>query len=337
MKPTATLALWIALLVIAAACAPDGQSIALLQPFPTATPQVIIVTPEPSATILPTATATPTPLPSFTPTPTATPTPTLPACESAGGQILPFADFRSEIARETLPYRVYLPACYLEYQRRYPVVYLLHGLNQDETEWETIGVIEALEAGMRLRVLGPMILVMPDFGRIGIDNLFPPDPSYESVLLDELLPTIERTFCTIQNPTHRAIGGISRGGFWAYSVGLRHPEIFGVLGGHSASFDADNAPPAFNPLDLALDAPFLNDAGLRMYFDNAAADPAGRELETFSSRLSARGIPHTYVVNPVGGHDDEYWSSHVAEYVRFYGEQWARAANELPSCLEPSP
>jgi len=329
-------------IVLLSACAPDGQSIAFLAPFPTATPQVVIVTPEPTLTVPATATFTPTPLPSFTPTPAPTATPTLPACEAGGGQVLPFSDFRSTIAGATLPYRVYLPPCYLEYQRRYPIVYLLHGLNQDETEWETIGVIDALEQGMRLRVLGPMILVMPDFGRIGGENTFPPADSYESVLLDELIPTVERTFCTIQNPTHRALGGISRGGFWAVSVALRHPDLFGVIGGHSASFDATNAPPAFNPLDLALDAAFLPEAGLRIYIDNAAADPAGTELEIFSSRLSARGVPHTYVVNPVGGHDDDYWASHVAEYLRFYaGEDtesgWARTANELPSCFEPSP
>jgi enterochelin esterase-like enzyme len=310
---------------------------AVLAPFPTATPQIIIVTPEPTEPLPPTATYTPSPLPSLTPTPEPSPTATLPACEAGGGQVIAFDDFRSAIANERLPYRVYLPPCYLEYQRRYPYIILLHGLNQDETTWEEVGVIEALEQGMRLRVLGPMILVMPDFGRIGTENQFPPSSSYETVILDELVPSVERTFCVIENPRHRAIGGISRGGFWAFSIALRHPDVFGVIGGHSASFDAANAPPEFNPLDLALNAAFLPDAGLRIYIDNAAADPAGRDLELFSSRLSSRGVPHTYIVNPVGGHDEEYWSSHVAEYLRFYADPWARSANELPSCQEPSP
>ena len=321
------------LLLLLAAC----DSTALLAPFPTATPQIIIVEPTPPTPAPPTATFTPTPLPSLTPTPEPTPTPTLPPCEAAGGQIVPFAEFRSAAARENLPYQVYLPPCYLEYQRRYPVVYLLHGLNQNERTWESVGVIEALEQGMRLRVLGPMILVMPAFGRIGGLNQFPPDPSYETVLIEELLPAVERTFCVIENPRHRAIGGISRGGFWAVSAGLRHPDLFGLIGGHSASFDARNAPPAFNPLDLALSAPFLPESGMRIYLDNAASDPAGRDLELFSSRLSSRGVAHTYIVNPVGGHDEAYWAAHVAEYLRFYAEGWARSAAELPSCLEPSP
>jgi S-formylglutathione hydrolase FrmB len=330
MMPTRPLLFFLALLL--AAC-----DAALLAPFPTATPQIIIVPPTPPTPAPPTPTFTPPPPPSLTPTPTPTPTPTLPPCEAGSGQIVPFEDFRSAVARERLPYRVYLPPCYLEYQRRYPVVYLLHGLNQDERIWERIGTIEALEQGMRLRVLGPLILVMPSLGRIGGLNQFPPDPAYETVLLEELLPSVERTFCTVENARHRAIGGISRGGFWAFSIGLRHPDRFGRIGGHSAAFDARSAPPAFNPLDLALSAPFLPEAGVRIYLDNAAADPAGRELERFSSRLSSRGVAHTYVVNPVGGHDEAYWSAHVAEYLRFYAEGWARSAADLPSCLEPSP
>jgi S-formylglutathione hydrolase FrmB len=69
-----------------------------------------------------------------------------------------------------------------------------------------------------------------------------------------------------------------------------------------------------------------------MYIDNAAIDFVGANLELFSSRLSARGIPHTYIINPVGDHNDEYWSSHVNEYLAFYGRDWARDAADLPGC-----
>ena len=70
--------------------------------------------------------------------------------------------------------------------------------------------------------------------------------------LEELIPAVERDFCTRNDRDHRAIGGISRGGFWAYSLALRHPDIFGIVGGHSAAFDTGNAPPDSNPLELAL-------------------------------------------------------------------------------------
>ncbi len=308
-----------------------------LAPIPTPTPQVIIVTPEATATptLTPTVAATATPTPSPTPTETATQTPF--PCLEDGGQVIAFDEFRSEVAGENLRYRVYIPPCYVETQKRYPYVILLHGLRQTELEWENLGVVDALEQGMRLGVLGPMILVMPFFGTIGGRDSFPPDRSYETVILEELIPAIERDFCTWNAREYRAIGGISRGGFWAYSIAMRHPDLFGSVGGHSAAFDEENAPAANNPLELALNAAFLSEANLRMYLDNGAQDPVGTELQLFSSRLSARGIPHTYIINPSGDHSDEYWSAHVAEYLTFYGENWARSTSALPSCLEPSP
>lgn len=241
-------------------------------------------------------------------------------------------DFRSEVANETLPYRVYLPPCYIETQKRYPVIILLHGLGETEAQWDELGIDDTLDEGIRDGSLPPAILVLPFMGNIGNDNSFPPDDSYETVVMDELLPAIQRDFCTIDDRNQRAIGGISRGGFWAYSLALKHPDVFGIVGGHSAFFDSDIAPDDSDPLELALNTDFLIEANLRMYLDNGAVDYVGPNQELFSSRLSARGIPHTYIINPVGDHDNTYWSSHVAEYLAFYARDWARDAAALPSC-----
>lgn len=307
-------------------------SCASLAPIPTPTPVVIIVTPQPTETPTATPSRTPSPTSSPTTTPVATATATIIPCQAEGGQVLEFDDFRSTVAREQLPYRVYVPPCYLESQRRYPYIVLLHGLGENESQWDDLGIDETLNQGILLSTLPPMIVVMPDTGNIGNENTFPPAPSYEVVLLDELLPAIERDFCVVDNRNFRAIGGISRGGFWAFSIALRHPDLFGIVGGHSAFFDLDNAPSANNPLDLALDTAFLTEANLRMYLDNAAADYVGPNLELFSSRLSARGIPHTYIINPVGDHNDDYWRAHLSEYLAFYGRDWPRDAGSLPGC-----
>jgi enterochelin esterase-like enzyme len=311
---------------------------------PRPTPIVIVITDVPSRTPIasrtptftpalaspsPTASRTPIPSPSFTPMP----------CMNSGGQVLAVDRNPSEVVDENLRYRVYIPPCYNELQRRYPVVYLLHGQAARETQWETIGAITTLEQGMALGALPPMILVMPFWGTIGNTNTFPPDASYETVLLDELVPSIDRDFCTISNRENRAIGGISRGGFWAYSVGLRNPNLFGILGGHSAAFPTNlrEVPAAFNPLELAANSSLLPSASLRLYLDNAAEDIAGEELQLFSNRLSARNIPHTYIINPVGDHSEEYWAAHVSEYLAFYGKDWERNVNALPDCALPSP
>jgi enterochelin esterase-like enzyme len=301
------------------------------------TPIVIVISATPTRTPNPTPTAAVTRTPVPTPTIALTPTPTAPPCDEDAGQVLNFSDFRSAIAGQNLPYDVYIPPCYVKTQKRYPYVILLHGAQADQRQWEKIGVVQALDQGLRLGALPPMILVMPYTGLIANDNTFPPDPSYESVVLEELQPAIERDFCTWNNREYRAIGGISRGGFWAFSIALRHPDIFGIVGGHSAFFDPTNAPPENNPLDLALSAPFLTQANLRMYLDNGSSDYVGPNLELFSSRLSSRGIAHTYVINPVGDHDETYWSAHVSDYLEFYGKDWPKDVSALPGCAEPSP
>ncbi|MEZ4667123.1 MAG: alpha/beta hydrolase-fold protein [Anaerolineae bacterium] len=303
------------------------------------TPAVFVITAVPSPTPRPTVTPqeTVTPVPSLTPIVTVTSTP--PACDEEAGQVIHIDKFQSAIANENLRYRVYIPPCYQKTQRRYPYLIMLHGAAQKEDEWEKLGGIGVEDQGFRLGVLPPMIIIMPYVGTIGNNSYFPPDPSYETVVLEELVPAIERDFCTWSDRDHRAIGGISRGGFWAFSIGMRHPDVFGIIGGHSPYMTEDTfeIPAAFNPLELALNSALLPEAKLRMYIDNGAEDPSGRTIELLSSRLTEQGIPHTYVINPIGNHDDEYWSAHVSEYLTFYGHNWPRSAGDLPSCLEPSP
>ncbi|MBK8022888.1 MAG: hypothetical protein IPK19_16015 [Chloroflexi bacterium] len=224
-----------------------------------------------------------------------------------------------------------------ESQRRFPVLYLLPAAGENESQWDELGIDTAIDQGVRLGALPPMIVVMPALGNIGVRNSFPPNASYETYLMDELRPAVERDFCTITTREERAIGGIGRSGFWAYSIALRNPDTFSIVGGHSADFDAANVPPANNPLELALDAPFLQEANLRMFIDNGAEDPDGAGLGTFSSRLSARGITHTYVITPGEAHDESYWSNQLDEYLTFYAADWERDLSVLPSCLEPSP
>ncbi len=306
---------------------------------PTPTPQIIVITATP--TVGPTVTPTPTltPTPNVTSTPTPSPAPTTSACGETEGQVIVFDTFQSEVAGRNIPYRVYVPPCYFQSQRRYPVVYLLHGASNDDTHWEDLGVVETLDRGLDLRLYPPMLLVMPYGAQLLPNSDFPPDPSMETFLLEELVPRVEHDFCVWEDREHRAIGGISRGGFWALSIAFRHPEFFGVVGAHSPSLDTNQTPPEFNPLDLALNAPFLDT--LRIYLDNGANDPVRPEVELLSNRLVQRQVPHEYVINPLGEHVDAYWESHMADYLAFYGGTaeggWPRDMSQLPSCLEPSP
>lgn len=278
-----------------------------------------------------------TPLPTMTPPPlpTAAPTALLSACGQSTGQIYR-STFYSDVLGGEVPYQIYLPPCFFQTLARYPYVVLLHGTGFDETMWVDLDAPGAVDRGVTKETLPPMVLVMPDGGIVSELNDQPEQDSYAEVIVDELIPAVERDFCLWGSREGRAIGGISRGGFWAFSIALRHPDLFSAVGGHSPHFEPDNAGPDSNPLDLVQRAS-LDKTPLRIYLDHATGDYVGTFVTEFSQRLYARGIAHEYVINPTGNHDTAYWAAHVADYLAFYGARWPLNPAELPSCLEPSP
>jgi enterochelin esterase-like enzyme len=334
MNKSAIFAILVALLIALSACdelAYNPTAVAIvITNTPTTTPQPSIT---PSATVTPSPTHTPTATPSPTQTPTITHTPTPFACTETSGQIMPFERNISTIAGgENLRFNVYLPPCYQQSGLRFPYVILLHGMSYSEQQWVDIGMIDALDEGIRNGTLPPMVLVMPHMGIIGQYNQFPPDPSYASYITDELIPLLEANFCLYQHRDYRAIAGISRGGFWAYSIGLHHPELFGAIAGHSGYFANDmSIPAAFNPLEVAVNA------GQRLYLDNGGGDSSGPSQQRLSARFTADNIAHTYIVHPIGEHNNSYWSAHVTDYLAFYSAPWDTPYDTLPSCDMPSP
>ncbi len=281
------------------------------------------------------AIASPVPTAAPTVAPTAIPSATPFACLETAGRVIR-STFSSDVAGTELAYYMYQPPCFFDTFMRYPYVILLHGTGYDEAMWVDLGAPTVLDQGILKGVLPPMVLLMPDGGYLSELNDRPDGTSYEAVLLDELIPTVEEEFCLWGSRTGRAIGGISRGGFWAFSIALRHPDLFSAVGGHSAYFDPDNALPEFNPLDLAQTAPLLK-FPLRIFMDNGATDVVGTNIETMSEILNSRGIQNEYLVSLDGGHDMDYWSAHMSEYLSFYGQNWPRNIQQLPSCLAPNP
>jgi enterochelin esterase-like enzyme len=308
------------------------------EPFaPDPTQQVVIVTGEASPTsafgnLIP---ASPTPAPSLTPRPSPTPTEvviptaTVPPCSSTTGTLFE-TSLPSAVLGGPLNYRIYLPPCFFESGRRHPYLILLHGSQADATQWLDLGLQTALENGLTQGSLGPIVVILPSGGDYLNENRFDIGASLEDMILGELIPELERSYCIQLESSGRAIGGIGRGGFWAYSIGLRHPDRFSAIGGHSPELLPDNAPITHNPLALAERANPI--PGLRLYLDNAQSDPNGANVVFFSNSLRSRGLIHTYVINPRGGADEAYWSEHLADYLTFYSAGFPRSAQEMPSC-----
>ncbi|MBI5958295.1 MAG: hypothetical protein HY866_06160 [Chloroflexi bacterium] len=278
-----------------------------------------------------------TPVPSATPLPppTAIPSATAFACAQVAGQIIR-SSLSSTISGQEVNYQVYLPPCFYESFRRYPYVVLLHGTGYDETMWEELDAPAVMDLGVSKNTLAPFVLVMVDGGELAELNDQPDGASYESIILQEVIPAVERDFCLWGSREGRSIGGISRGGYWAFSIALRHPEMFSAVGGHSPHFENGNSQPETNPLDLA-GRVNLDKFPLRIYMDNSASDYVSANVIHMSDILLQNGIEHKYLINPTGDHTMEYWASHVGEYLSFYGETRPYDVSALPSCLEPSP
>lgn len=133
---------------------------------------------------------------------------------------------------------VYTPAEYRQSgSRKYPVLLLLPGTPGDETDWTTGGgfadvIFDNLIAGNKMR---PMIVVMhaSDVLRNGrrADNL----KVFEPLLVTELVPEIRKRHRVARTPDLWAIAGLSLGGEFAMTVGLRHPELFRTAASLSGS------------------------------------------------------------------------------------------------------
>ncbi|HLA44928.1 MAG TPA: alpha/beta hydrolase-fold protein [Aggregatilineales bacterium] len=321
-------------LIVLAACEPLA---------PEASQQVIVVTSPPTAT--PSASETPvfgnnipaTPVvvtaaprfPSPSPTTLIIPTATVPPCASTTGTYFE-NELQSQISTDPIPYNIYLPPCFFESGRRFPYLILMHGSGYTYQQWTDLEIQSVLDSLINEGTVAPMVVVMPEGGAFQENNVFDAGVSYEDIILNELIPDIERNFCVRDGRAGRAIGGISRGGFWAFLIAFRHPELFTTVGGHSPFFAPDNAPTSHNPLALAERAIGIED--LRIYLDNPQNDNGSANVIVFSNALRSRGIIHTYIINPVGGHDNDYWGSHLSEYLEFYAQSWTTDVTKLPSC-----
>lgn len=217
---------------------------------------------------------------------------------------------------QTMFYTVYTPPCY-DTQTSYPVLYLMHGSNDDDGHWARLGLADALDTGIRANVYPPLVVVLPFGNVIANRNRFD-TVSWHNVFLNELIPHAEARYRVSQNPQERAIGGISRGGFWAYQIGLQRPDLFGTIGGHSPFFDRFHAPAEHNPLDLARTAPNLDT--LRLWLDRGVDDYAREGIDFMHAVLTERNIAHTYALNPIGEHNNTYWARHMEDYLAFYTE-----------------
>jgi enterochelin esterase-like enzyme len=204
---------------------------------------------------------------------------------------------------------VYTPPGYTK-NKKYPVLYLLHGIGGDEKEWLNGGspqnILDNLYAEGKVT---PMIIVMPN-GRAmkedrAIGNIMTPDKvgafaTFEKDLLNDLIPFIERTYPVLKDKDHRAIAGSSMGGGQSLNFGLGHLDKFAWVGGFSSA-------PNTKVPELLVPDPEAAKKQLKLLWLSCGASDG---LLSFSKRtheyLEAKGVPHIYYIEP-GVHDFKVW------------------------------
>ncbi|MCS7282006.1 MAG: alpha/beta hydrolase-fold protein [Anaerolineae bacterium] len=318
------------------------------QPVPAATPT--LAPPTPTDTPIPSPTPTATPVPTPTPTPTPTPRPRAaaappatvviptpvyitpppspglsvmsvnPFCADGTGRV-EVGSYPSRITGQSMPYRIYLPPGYDTSSAVYPVVYLLHGYPYNDTHWDRLGADEAASAGICSGTYPPFLIVMPFCGS-SPDSIFVRtsggDYSVEGLIVNELIPHIERTYRTWGTREGRAIGGISRGGVWALEIAFRRPDLFAAVGAHSPALSVNYPLPSYDPYRLAREPAV---ATLRIWLDAGDRDWAWAGANRLHQILAEQGVPHDFVVAP-GEHADAYWAQMMPVYLDFYTADW---------------
>jgi S-formylglutathione hydrolase FrmB len=250
--------------------------------------------------------------------------------------------FKSELIGKVLPYETLLPRDYFKSNKRYPVLYLLHGLFGHHDDWITRTNLAEYAAGYDL------IIVTPEGNDSWyIDSATVASDKYESYILRELIPDVDARYRTIKDRRARGVAGLSMGGYGALKYGLKHPDYFAFAGSMSGALDPANRneehpgfawdilrasitaafgppnSPARQANDLHQIARNLTAANIAslpyLYFDCGLEDgflPTNRELAEI---LIAKKIPHQYRQLP-GGHNWGYWDRQVREVLRVYAD-----------------
>ena len=219
--------------------------------------------------------------------------------------------YTSKTVGTTRKANVYTPPGYSK-DKKYPVLYLLHGIGGDENEWMKGGnpqiILDNLYAQGKVQ---PMIVVMPN-GRAMKDDRATGDimandkveafATFEKDLLNDLIPYIEKNYSVLEDREQRAIAGLSMGGGQSLNFGLGNLDTFAWVGGFSS------APNTKAPKELVPNPEKAKDKLKLLWISCGDADG----LLPFSQRnhdyLFENDVPHIYYLEP-GYHDFKVWKN----------------------------
>jgi putative tributyrin esterase len=256
----------------------------------------------------------------------------------------------SKILKRAVAYCIVLPPSFdTDKARHFPVLYFLHGLGDNEQFFVHSGAWNITEDLWEKGALKEFLIATPDAGASFYINSQDGKSRYEDFLLQEFFPVIERRYRGAPGRAHRAIAGISMGGYGALHLAFGHPQLFVAASAQSAALidklpvflgPEPNSPRARvlgrvfgsppdaefwdrnSPLVLARTA---NLSGLKLYFDCGDQDDYGFETgaTALDRVLSKRHIAHEFHIYS-GRHDAAYFAEHLAASLTFASQAFGR-------------
>ena len=230
---------------------------------------------------------------------------------------------------------VYTPAGYdNNTKEKYPVLYLLHGAGGDENAWSELGrtaqILDNLIAQGKAK---PMIMVMPNGngGQQAVPgesptSMYKPsfmnertmDGAIEAAFVKDVVGYVDSHYRTIADNQHRAIAGLSMGGFHSLWISANNPETFDFVGLFSAAISRENPQGEYayiyQDLDKKLTAQFEKAPKL-YYIAIGDKDFLFNDNVNYRSKLDAKGVKYEYWETD-GGHEWRNWRKYLNAFLQ---------------------
>lgn len=265
----------------------------------------------------------------------------------AQSQVFDNLKMESEILNMERKYSIYLPPDYETSSRSYPVLYLLHGLGDDNTGWVQFGEVKKIaDESIINGDATPMIIVMPDAntGYVGYINIPSENWLYEDFFFNELMPHVESKYRIKSEKRFRAISGLSMGGVGTLIYALHRPDLFSAAAplspaigpttpkeynewifrnNYNYNYDFDfiqkdlDALLEFNhPRILINKIPLSKINSVRWFIDTGDDDYLYEDSSLLHIDFSDKGINHEYRVRD-GAHTWTYWRESLPTVLEF--------------------
>lgn len=225
-------------------------------------------------------------------------------------------EYESKTVGTTRKMQVYTPPGYTK-DKKYPVLYLLHGIGGDETEWERFAkpnvLLDNLIADGKAV---PMIIVMPngraqknDRAEGDVFRTAPAFAAFERDLLDDVIPAIESRYSAHTDRENRALAGLSMGGGQTLNFGLTHLDKFAWIGGFSS------APNTRPPSELVPDPAAAKEKIKLLFISCGNKDGLINISQRMHRYLKEKEVPHIWHVDG-HGHDATHWRNSLYHFAQ---------------------